>query len=74
MRSLPPTGQRMAGPPSPSVWLQHLLRTRNADAPWMDPRYRLHFSGPYVAGRGVLGAVMAFDQKAACLFAVIEDD
>ena len=53
--------------------LRHWERLR-ADSPWMDRRYSIHFSGPHIAGRGVLGAVMAFDEKAAFLFAVIEDD
>ncbi|MFE9084895.1 hypothetical protein ACQKKG_08180 [Brevundimonas sp. NPDC003935] len=53
--------------------LKHWERLR-ADGPWMDRRYSLHFSGPYIEGRGVLGAIMGFDEKAAFLFAVIEDD
>lgn len=45
-----------------------------AGSAWPKRAHRVHFSGPYFDGVGVVGAVMGFNRDAAFAFAVSEDD
>lgn len=45
-----------------------------AGSPWPKRQYAVHFSGAYLVGFGVVGAIMGFNRDAAFAFAVIEDD
>ncbi|WP_420479138.1 hypothetical protein [Brevundimonas sp. FT23028] len=45
-----------------------------AGEPWKGRTHMVDFSGPYVDGEGVGGAILGLDHKLAFVFGVVEDD